>query len=115
MFIIGMACRHARDFFNRAGELRHIKKLKFWPLEEVLVEKYELAVEEVRTMFMFTSSSFELHIFELFKEFVQQQILSLNLFQYASWQPQFIHVCSLYSQKPGFVTSECCTRSQWSW
>ena len=42
--------RHARDFFNRAGELRHIKKLKFWPLEEVLVEKYELAVEEVRTL-----------------------------------------------------------------
>jgi len=40
--------RHAHDFFNRAGELRHIKKLKFWPLEEVLVEKYELAVEEVR-------------------------------------------------------------------
>ena len=40
--------RYAKDFFNRAGELRHIRKLKFWPIEEVLVEKYDVALEEVR-------------------------------------------------------------------
>lgn len=38
----------AREFFNRHGELRHIKKLKFWPLDRVLVEKYRMAEDEVR-------------------------------------------------------------------
>ncbi|TRY70378.1 hypothetical protein TCAL_02880 [Tigriopus californicus] len=33
--------RYSRDFFNRRGELRHITKLKPWPLYEVLTEKYE--------------------------------------------------------------------------
>jgi hypothetical protein len=39
---------YARDFFNRAGELRHIKRLKFWDLEAVLHEKYRLPRAEVR-------------------------------------------------------------------
>ncbi|KAG2502244.1 hypothetical protein HYH03_000730 [Edaphochlamys debaryana] len=38
--------KHARDYFNRNGELRHIKKLRFWPLDRVLVEKYKLSEEE---------------------------------------------------------------------
>eukprot|EP00879_Flechtneria_rotunda_P012527 GHRR01013080.1.p1 GENE.GHRR01013080.1~~GHRR01013080.1.p1 ORF type:complete len:446 (+),score=175.58 GHRR01013080.1:873-2210(+) len=33
--------RYKRDFFNRSGELRHIKKLKFWDLESVLLDKYK--------------------------------------------------------------------------
>eukprot|EP00889_Picochlorum_renovo_P004582 jgi/Picre1/31612/NNA_006964.t1 len=43
-----MAClifelgRHSRDFFNREGKLRHIDRLKFWPLKQVLVDKYRL-------------------------------------------------------------------------
>jgi hypothetical protein len=40
--------KYARDFFNRAGELRHIKRLKFWDLEAVLHEKYRLPRAEVR-------------------------------------------------------------------
>lgn len=40
--------KYAKDFFNRAGELRHIRKLKFWPIEEVLVEKYDVPLEEAR-------------------------------------------------------------------
>ena len=28
----------ARTFFTRTGELRHIKRLKFWPLDRVLRE-----------------------------------------------------------------------------
>ncbi|KAF6263671.1 kinase-like domain-containing protein [Scenedesmus sp. NREL 46B-D3] len=39
--------KYARDFFNRAGELRHIKRLKFWDLEAVLHEKYRLPRAEV--------------------------------------------------------------------
>ena len=32
--------KYCRDFFTRNGELRHIRSLKFWPLRDVLVEKY---------------------------------------------------------------------------
>lgn len=42
--------RYARDYFNRAGELRHIKRLKFWDLEAVLHEKYRLPRAEARGM-----------------------------------------------------------------
>ncbi|KAG2439651.1 hypothetical protein HXX76_005001 [Chlamydomonas incerta] len=38
--------KFSRDYFNRNGELRHIKKLRFWPLDRVLVEKYKLSEEE---------------------------------------------------------------------
>ena len=37
------AIRHIRD---RAGELRHIQKLRFWPLDAVLHDKYLLPKEE---------------------------------------------------------------------
>lgn len=40
--------KYCREFFNRTGELRHIKKLRYWDLEGVLVEKYKLPAEEVR-------------------------------------------------------------------
>ncbi len=39
--------RYARDYFNRSGDLRHIRRLRFWPLESVLVEKYKWDVAEV--------------------------------------------------------------------
>lgn len=34
--------KYSHDFFNRRGELRHITKLRFWPLESVLHDKYLL-------------------------------------------------------------------------
>ncbi|XP_069798543.1 SRSF protein kinase 3-like, partial [Narcine bancroftii] len=37
--------RYSREFFNRRGDLRHIKKLKPWTLYEVLVEKYDWPLE----------------------------------------------------------------------
>ncbi len=40
--------KYCREFFNRSGELRHIKKLRFWDLEGVLVDKYKLPAQEVR-------------------------------------------------------------------
>ena len=33
--------RRARRFFNRAGQLRRIQGLNFWPLKKVLMEKYK--------------------------------------------------------------------------
>lgn len=39
--------RFCKDFFNRHGELRHIKSLRFWPLDKVLTEKYSMPEAEV--------------------------------------------------------------------
>ncbi|KAK9852127.1 hypothetical protein WJX84_008536 [Apatococcus fuscideae] len=36
----------SKDFFNRHGELRHIKSLRFWPLDKVLTEKYNMPEAE---------------------------------------------------------------------
>ncbi|XP_066320391.1 uncharacterized protein [Miscanthus floridulus] len=38
---IALGGRYSRDFFNRYGDLRHIRRLRFWPLNKVLMEKYE--------------------------------------------------------------------------
>jgi serine/threonine-protein kinase SRPK3 len=45
-----MWCRY---FFNRHGELRHIRKLRFWPLDRVLVEKYDFDPMEAEDMASF--------------------------------------------------------------
>jgi hypothetical protein len=37
--------RYSRDYFRRNGELRHIKRLRFWPLDRVLTDKYQLPRE----------------------------------------------------------------------
>ncbi|SCU83323.1 LAME_0C04742g1_1 [Lachancea meyersii CBS 8951] len=42
--------RHSRTFFNSRGQLRNISKLKFWPLKDVLHEKYKFSVEEAQTI-----------------------------------------------------------------
>jgi len=34
--------RRSQTYFNRAGDLRHIKSLRFWGLEEVLQQKYHM-------------------------------------------------------------------------
>ncbi len=35
--------KYSRTYFNRKGELRHISNLKFWGLEDVLVQKYQFS------------------------------------------------------------------------
>ena len=39
----GVRCRR---FFNRAGALRRIQGLNFWPLKKVLMEKYKFNLVE---------------------------------------------------------------------
>eukprot|EP01025_Chloroclados_australasicus_P005297 TRINITY_DN11539_c1_g1_i1.p1 TRINITY_DN11539_c1_g1~~TRINITY_DN11539_c1_g1_i1.p1 ORF type:complete len:781 (-),score=104.12 TRINITY_DN11539_c1_g1_i1:169-2511(-) len=38
--------RYSREFFNRQGELRNIKDLRFFSLDRVLVEKYKMDEDE---------------------------------------------------------------------
>ena len=32
--------RYSSNFFDKRGNLKHIKQLKFWPIQDVLMEKY---------------------------------------------------------------------------
>lgn len=43
---IALGGRYSRDFFNRHGDLRHIRRLRFWPLNKVLEEKYNFPEQD---------------------------------------------------------------------
>ncbi|CAG7834621.1 unnamed protein product [Allacma fusca] len=45
---IAFSGKYSMDFFNRKKELRNIKTLKFWPLPEVLKEKYDWSDEDAK-------------------------------------------------------------------
>ncbi|KAH9614380.1 hypothetical protein KSS87_002141 [Heliosperma pusillum] len=47
---IALGGRYSRDFFNRYGDLRHIRRLRFWPLNKVLVEKYEFNEQDANEL-----------------------------------------------------------------
>ncbi|CAK7329258.1 unnamed protein product [Dovyalis caffra] len=42
--------RYSRDFFNRYGDLRHIRRLRFWPPTKVLMEKYDFSEQDANDM-----------------------------------------------------------------
>ncbi|KAK4440663.1 SRSF protein kinase [Sesamum alatum] len=47
---VALSGRYSREFFNRSGDLKHIRRLKFWPLNKVLVEKYEFREQDASEM-----------------------------------------------------------------
>ncbi|GLT51287.1 hypothetical protein SLA2020_247070 [Shorea laevis] len=47
---IALGGRYSRDFFNRHGDLRHIRRLRFWPLNKVLREKYDFSEQDANDM-----------------------------------------------------------------
>ena len=46
-----LAGKNSREYFNKYGRLRHIEKFKYWPLRDVLVDKYDLDEKEVRYLY----------------------------------------------------------------
>lgn len=58
---VAFAGKYSGEFFNRKGELRHIHKLRFWPLEDVLHDKYLLSREESRMLAGFLNAMLNLH------------------------------------------------------
>lgn len=38
--------KYSKNFFDRKGNLKHIKQLKFWPIQDVLREKYHFSKED---------------------------------------------------------------------
>ncbi|XP_072992051.1 uncharacterized protein [Typha latifolia] len=47
---VALGGRYSRELFNRYGDLRHIRRLRFWPLNKVLVEKYEFSARDANDM-----------------------------------------------------------------
>ncbi|XP_076906747.1 uncharacterized protein LOC143562976 [Bidens hawaiensis] len=47
---IALGGRYSREFFNRHGDLRHIRRLRFWPLHKVLKEKYEFSEQDANDL-----------------------------------------------------------------
>ncbi|XP_019457945.1 PREDICTED: serine/threonine-protein kinase SRPK-like isoform X2 [Lupinus angustifolius] len=47
---IALGGRYSREFFSRSGDLRHIRQLHFWPVNKVLMEKYDFTEQEANNM-----------------------------------------------------------------
>ncbi|EPQ26004.1 uncharacterized protein PFL1_06458 [Pseudozyma flocculosa PF-1] len=58
---LAFAGKYSADIFNRRGELRHIHKLRFWPLISVLQEKYLMPYNEANSLSSFLGPMLRLH------------------------------------------------------
>lgn len=58
---VAFAGKYSADFFNRRGELRHIHKLRYWPLQSVLHDKYLLPQQDAITIASFLNPMLHLH------------------------------------------------------
>ncbi|KAH0715418.1 hypothetical protein KY284_008323 [Solanum tuberosum] len=47
---IALGGRYSRELFNRSGDLRHIRRLRFWPMNKVLREKYEFSEQDAHDL-----------------------------------------------------------------
>lgn len=45
---VALSGKYSRDYFNRHGDLRHIRRLRYWPLDNVLMEKYEYGEQDAK-------------------------------------------------------------------
>ena len=45
---LALGGKYSKNYFSKKGELKHIMKLNFWPLDEVLVEKYSFTRQEAK-------------------------------------------------------------------
>ncbi|KAF2312509.1 hypothetical protein GH714_034912 [Hevea brasiliensis] len=45
---IAVGGARSKDFFDRYGDLKRIRRLKFWPLDRLLVDKYKFSENEAR-------------------------------------------------------------------
>ncbi|XP_014520395.1 SRSF protein kinase 1 [Vigna radiata var. radiata] len=47
---IALGGRYSREFFNTHGDLRHISNLRFWPIDKVLMDKYNFSEQDTKDM-----------------------------------------------------------------
>ncbi|KAJ7267646.1 kinase-like domain-containing protein [Mycena haematopus] len=58
---ISLGGKYSSEFFNRRGELRHISKLRFWPLDLVLHDKYLFPKQEADALASFLTPMLRLN------------------------------------------------------
>ncbi|KAF8309743.1 kinase-like protein, partial [Clavulina sp. PMI_390] len=58
---LALSGRYSNEFFNRKGELRHIHKLRYWPIESVLRDKYLLSQADSDLVGSFLTPMLRLH------------------------------------------------------
>ncbi|KAJ6507201.1 kinase-like protein [Mycena vitilis] len=58
---ISLGGKYSSEFFNRRGELRHISKLRYWPLDLVLHDKYLFPKPEADALASFLTPMLRLH------------------------------------------------------
>ncbi|KAG5654014.1 hypothetical protein H0H81_008323 [Sphagnurus paluster] len=58
---IAFSGKYSSEFFNRKGELRHINKLRYWPLASVLHDKYLFPTAEADALASFLTPMLRLH------------------------------------------------------
>ncbi|KAF9446093.1 kinase-like protein [Macrolepiota fuliginosa MF-IS2] len=58
---VAFAGKYSHEFFNRKGELRNINKLRFWPLDAVLHDKYLFPRTEADAIASFLNPMLRLH------------------------------------------------------
>ena len=49
----------SKDYFDRHGDLKRIRRLKFWPLDRLLVEKYKFSENDAREFAEFLCPLFD--------------------------------------------------------
>lgn len=47
---IATAGSRSKDYFDRHGDLKRIRRLKFWPLDRLLIEKYKFSESDAREL-----------------------------------------------------------------
>lgn len=47
---IALEGKYSKSFFDKRGNLKHIKQLKFWPVQDVLMEKYHFSKVEAQAV-----------------------------------------------------------------
>jgi serine/threonine protein kinase len=47
---IALEGKYAKQFFDKRGNLKHIKQLKFWPIQDVLMEKYHFSRQDAQAV-----------------------------------------------------------------
>ncbi|XP_047308382.1 SRSF protein kinase 2-like [Impatiens glandulifera] len=47
---IALGGRYSREYFNRHGDLRHIRRLRFWSMNKVIMEKYDFNEQDAKDM-----------------------------------------------------------------
>mmetsp|Transcript_17849 Transcript_17849/g.23358 ORF Transcript_17849/g.23358 Transcript_17849/m.23358 type:complete len:686 (-) Transcript_17849:567-2624(-) len=57
---MALSGKYSRVFFNRKGKLLNIKRLKFWPLEDVLVDKYRFGSVDAKGLAEFLNPMLQL-------------------------------------------------------